>query len=163
MKKYSKQDQRSLVIWAADCAEHVLPFFEKVYPKDGRRRNAIEVCRTWVRTGGVKMSEIRGASFAAHAAARETKENKAACFAARAAGQAVATAHVPQHAFGAAYYALKAVVATNPVNVEAKIAEERSWQSRHFPKNLKQEILNKIVIQKREGGIFVTIQKGKDF
>jgi hypothetical protein len=26
MKKYSKQDQKVLAIWAADCAEHVLPF-----------------------------------------------------------------------------------------------------------------------------------------
>ena len=109
------------------------------------------------------MSEIRGASFAAHAAAREAKENIAACFAAHAAGQAVATAHVSQHAFGAAYYALRAVVASDPVNAEAKTAEERSWQSRHLPKNLSQEILNKITIQKRGDGIFITIQKDKDF
>jgi len=163
MKKYSKQDQRLLAIWAADCAERVLPFFEKAYPKDDRPRKAIETCRTWVRTGVFKMSEIRGASLAAHAAAREAKENNAACFAARAAGQAVATAHVPQHAFGAAYYALKAVAAVDPVNAEVKIAEDRNWQSRHLSKNLMQEILSKIIIQKRDEGIFIKIQKGKDF
>jgi len=163
MKKYSKQDQRLLAIWAADCAERVLPFFEKAYPKDDRPRKAIETCRTWVRTGVFKMSEIRGASLAAHAAAREAKENNAACFAARAAGQAVATAHVPQHAFGAAYYALKAVAAVDPVNSEVKIAEDRNWQSRHLSKNLMQEILSKIIIQKRDEGIFIKIQKGKDF
>ena len=163
MKKYSKQDQRSLATWAADCAERVLPFFEKVYPKDDRPRKAIEACRTWVRTGVFKMADIRGASLAAHAAAREAKENDVACFAARAAGQAVATAHVPQHAFGGAYYALKAVVAADPANAEVKIAKERNWQSRHLPKNLRQEILNKIIIQKREDGIFIKIQKGKDF
>jgi len=163
MKKYSKQDQRLLAIWAADCAERVLPFFEKAYPKDDRPRKAIETCRTWVRTGVFKMSEIRGASLAAHAAAREAKENNAACFAARAAGQAVATAHVPQHAFGAAYYALKAVAAVDHVNAEVKIAEDRNWQSRHLSKNLMQEILSKIIIQKRDEGIFIKIQKGKDF
>ena len=110
--KYSKQDQRLLAIWAADCAERVLPFFEKAY-QDDRPRKAIEACRTWVRTGVFKMADIRKASLAAHAAAREAKENNAACFAAHAAGQAVATAHVPQHAFSAAYYALKAVAAAN--------------------------------------------------
>ncbi len=163
MKKYSKQDQRSLATWAADCAERVLPFFEKVYPKDDRPRKAIEACRTWVRTGVFKMADIREASLAAHAAAREAKENDVACFAARAAGQAVATAHVPQHAFGGAYYALKAVVAADSANAEVKIAKERNWQSRHLPENLRQEILNKIIIQKRDDGIFIKIQKGKDF
>ena len=150
MKKYSTQDQRSLATWAADCAERVLPFFEKVYPKDNRPRKAIEACRTWVRTGVFKMADIRGASLAAHAAAREAKENNTACFAARAAGQAVATAHVPQHALGGAYYALKAVAVADPVNAGVKIAEERNWQSRHLPENLRQEILNKIIIQKRD-------------
>ncbi len=163
MKKYSEQDQRSLATWAADCAERVLPFFEKAYPKDDRPRKAIEACRTWVRTGVFKMADIRGASLAAHAAAREAKENNTACFAARAAGQAVATAHVPQHALGGAYYALKAVAVADPANAEVKIAKERNWQSRRLQKNLRQEILNKIIIQKRDDGIFIKIQKGKDF
>lgn len=152
-----------MATWAADCAERVLPFFEKVYPKDGRPRKAIETCRTWVRTDVFKMADIRGASLAAHAAAREAKENNAACFAARAAGQAVATAHVPQHAFGGAYYALKAVAATDPANAEVNVAKELNWQSRHLPKHLRQEILNKIIIQKRDDGIFINIKKGPDF
>jgi hypothetical protein len=138
MKKFNKQDQRSLAIWAADCAERVLPFFEKAYPKDDRPRKAIEACRTWVRTGVFKMTDIRKAALAAHAAAREAKENNAACFAAHAAGQAVATAHVPQHAFGAAYYALKVVAAANSANAEVKIAKELNWQSRRLPKNIRQ-------------------------
>ena len=138
MKKFNKQDQRSLAIWAADCAERVLPFFEKAYLKDDRPRKAIEACRTWVRTGVFKMADIRKASLAAHAAAREAKENNASCFAARAAGQAVATAHVPQHAFGAACYVLKAVAAANSANAKIKIARELNWLSWHLPKNLRQ-------------------------
>lgn len=163
MKKYNKQDQRSLAVWAADCAERVLPFFEKVYPKDKRPREAIKVCRAWVRTGVFKMSDIRGASLAAHAAARKAKENSPARFAARAAGQAVTTVHVSQHALGGVYYALKAVAAADPANAEVKTAKERNWQSRHLPKKLRQEILNKIIIQKRNDGIFIKIQKDKDF
>ena len=138
MKKYDKQNQRLLAIWAADCAERVLPFFEKEYVKDDRPRKAIEACRTWVRTGVFRMADIRKASLAAHAAAREAKENNAACFAARAAGQAVATAHVPQHAFQAGYYALKVVAAANSANTEVKIAKELDWQSQRLPKNLRQ-------------------------
>ena len=32
--KLDKEDHRSLVLWAADCAEHVLAYFEEKYPKD---------------------------------------------------------------------------------------------------------------------------------
>ena len=138
-KKIGGQDQKLLALWAADCAGHVLPYFEKRYPKDKRPRKAIEACRTWVRTGVFKMADIRKASLAAHAAAREAEEDSAARFAARAAGQAVATAHVPQHAFGAAYYALKVAAAGNPANAEVKLAKELNWQSRRLPKNLRQE------------------------
>lgn len=152
-----------MATWAADCAERVLPFFEEAYPVDDRPRKAVEACRTWVRTGVFKMADIRGASLAAHAAAREAKENNAACFAARAAGQAVATAHVPQHAYGAAYYALKAVAAADPDNAEAKIAKERNRQSRRLPTNLRQEIMSRIMIQKHADRILIKLQKGKDF
>jgi len=163
MKKYSKQDQKLLATWASDCAEHVLSFFEGAYPKDDRPRKAVEACRTWVRTGMFKMAEIRGASLSAHAAAREAKENSAACLAARAAGQAVATAHVPQHAFGAAYYARKAVAASDPAGAEIKTVEERDWQGEHLPASLRQEVLSRIVIKKRENGISVKVQKERSF
>jgi hypothetical protein len=163
MKKYDKQDQRSMATWAADCAERVLPFFEKAYPNDDRPRKAIETCRAWVRTGVFKMTEIRGASLAAHAAARAAKENDAASYAARAAGQAVATAHVPQHAFGGAYYALKAIAVADPVHAEAKVAKEHDWQVRHIPPKLRQEVLKRVVVQKRGDRIFISIQKDKDY
>lgn len=139
MKKYNKQEQRMLAIWAADCAERVLPFFERVYKKDKRPRKAIKECRKWVRTGVFSMSVIRGASLSAHAAARRAMKNKEACYAARAAGQAVATAHVAQHAFGAAYYSLKIVAADDSADIRSKIAREIDWQTRHLPRSLRQE------------------------
>lgn len=163
MKKYDKQDQRSMATWAADCAERVLPFFESAYPQDDRPRKAIEVCRTWVRTGVFKMAEIRGASLAAHAAAREAKENDAACFAARAAGQAVATAHVPQHAFGGAFYALKAIAVADPARAEVEVARERDWQIQQLPTKLRPEVLKRIIVQKRKGGIFIKLRKDSNF
>src|SRR5688572_22477022 len=163
MKKYDKQDQRSMATWAADCAERVLPLFEKAYPNDDRPRRAIETCRTWVHTGVFKMAEIRGASLTAHAAARAAKENNAASFAARAAGQAVATAHVPQHAFGGAYYALKAIAAAEPAHAEAKVVKEHVWQAQHIPANLREEVLKRVIVQKRGDKIFIKIQKDEDY
>jgi hypothetical protein len=163
VKKYEKQDQRSLAIWAVDCAERVLALFEKACPKDDRPRKAIEACRTWISTGVFKMSVIRGASLAAHAAAREAKENNAACFAAHAAGQAVATAHVPQHAFGGAYYALKAIAAADPTHAGSNVAKEWDWQSRRVPESLREEVLKRVIIQKNRNRIIINIQKGNNF
>jgi len=159
MKKYGRDDQTTMAVWAAYCAERVLPFFESVYPEDDRPRRAIEACRAWVETGIFRMADIRGASLAAHAAARDAEEGSAARFAARAAGQAVATAHVPQHAYGAAYYALKAVTAANP----ADVAREREWQAARLPEGLREEIMERIIIQRRGSGVFIKLRKGEGF
>jgi hypothetical protein len=161
--KYSRGDQRLMAAWAADCAERVLHLFEEACPDDDRPRKAIEACRTWVHTGIFKMAEIRAASLGAHAAARDAKENDAACFAARAAGQAVATAHVAQHAYGGALYALKAIGANDPTTAEAKTAEERRWQSEHLPEHLRQEIMKRIILQKKGQRILVKIDKSNGF
>ena len=37
-----------LALWAATCAEHVLPLFEQANPTDERPRKAIELARAWV-------------------------------------------------------------------------------------------------------------------
>src|SRR5208337_530493 len=66
-----KPDKKILALWAADCAEHVLPYFEEKCPVDDRPRKAIEACREWARTGVFHMAVIRGASLSAHAAARD--------------------------------------------------------------------------------------------
>jgi len=123
----SKLDHKTLVIWATDCAQNVLPYFEEKYPKDNRPRKAIEAGRAWIR-GEIAMSEARTAAFAAHAAARDANTD-AARAAARAAGHAAATAHVAGHAVHAATYAARAAGHTvDSIDVDAAIAKERDWQ-----------------------------------
>ncbi|WP_239711674.1 putative immunity protein [Paenibacillus sp. 19GGS1-52] len=123
----SKCDHRTLVLWATDCSEHVLIYFEKENLTDNRPRQAIEAGRAWA-CGEIAMSEARTAAFAAHAAAREILE-AAACAAARAAGHAAATAHVASHAVHAATYAAKAATyASDPADANANNAKERNWQ-----------------------------------
>jgi hypothetical protein len=122
-------DHRVLAAWAIDCAERVMPYFEEAYPADTRPRAAIETLQKWLRTGEFSMAEIRGASLAAHAAAREVGADNPARSAARAAGQAVATAHVPTHSVAAANYALQAVHRTSDAaDADAAVAAERAWQ-----------------------------------
>jgi hypothetical protein len=127
-------DHKALAAWAAQCAEHVLRLFEEQHPRDPRPRKAIDALRTWIRTGEFSMAVIRGASLDAHAAARAAGVDSAASFAARAAGQAVATAHVPSHCIGAAWYGAKAADA-------AESLAEREWQRTHLPDQLLPYIL----------------------
>ena len=121
-------DKKALALWAIDCAEHVLPYFEEKYPNDKRPRKALETLKKWIDTGMFKMSVIRKASLDAHSAAKDAKEDYAR-YAAHAAGQAVATAHVPTHSIGGAIYALQAIHrVTGPSDADAAVAKERDWQ-----------------------------------
>jgi len=136
-KSLDEGDHRSLALWAADCAERVLPYFEEKYPKDDRPRKAIEAARAWTR-GEIRVGSARAAAVAAHAAARDADES-AARAAARAAGQAVATAHMAGHARHAAAYAVKAITyAAVPTDVAAATATEHDWQYRRLPEQLRQ-------------------------
>jgi hypothetical protein len=122
----SKSDHKTVALWAIDCAERVMPYFEEKYPQDHRPRQALETLKTWIDTGIFKMAVIRKASLDSHAAAREVGEDCPARSAARAAGQAVATAHVPRHAYGPAMYAQQAISrATNSMDA---VESERNWQ-----------------------------------
>jgi hypothetical protein len=115
-KRLDEHDHRLLMLWAADCAEHVLPYFEAQYPEDDRPRKALEAARAWAR-GELTMSKARHAALAAHAAA---------------------TAHVADHARHAAAYAVTAATAaTIPADAGAATATERDWQSQCLPEHLR--------------------------
>lgn len=130
-----KTGHKVLATWGLDCAERVLPCFESKYPKDNRPRTAIETGRAWVRTGVFRMAVIRKASLDSHAAARDVEEDDVARSAARAAGQAVAAAHVPEHALAAAAYAATVIRdAANPEDADAAVEKEREWQYEHLLK-----------------------------
>lgn len=133
-------DHRLLALWAAACAEHVLPLFESAHPDDPRPRQAIEHIRAWVR-GEVTMMTSRAAGGHAMGAARDKKG--AARFAAYAAGQAGAVAHVAAHELGAAAYAIKAVRAA-AASGEAELAGriECQWQRDQLPNAIRELVLD---------------------
>jgi hypothetical protein len=133
-------DHHLLALWAAACAEHVLPLFESVKPDDPRPRHAIEQVRAWTR-GDVTMMQSRAAGGHAMAAARDL--TGAARHAAFAAGQAAAVAHVAAHELGAAAYAIKAVRAaasTGESEVAGRI--ECKWQRDQLPEEIRALVLD---------------------
>lgn len=132
-------DHRLLALWAAACAEHVLPFFESVQPSDRRPRHAIEQIRAWTR-GQIRMSESRAAGGHAMGAAREL--SGAARNAAYAAGQAAAVAHVAAHELGAAAYAIKAARAAAAGAEDEAGRLENQWQREQLPDGIRQLVLD---------------------
>lgn len=123
----SEDDRRVLAEWAADCVERALPLFSASAPGDERPKKAIEGTRAFAR-GGLQIGAARALAFDAHAAAREAA-CPAATAVARAAGQAVAVAHMGSHALGVAYAAV-AAARSRPHDPRAAMAE-LTWQIDH--------------------------------
>ncbi|GAB89405.1 putative immunity protein [Gordonia rhizosphera] len=133
-------DHRLLAVWAAVCAEHVLGLFEQAQPEDPRPRRAIEQIRGWVR-GEVMMMDARAAGGHAMGAARDLRG--APRFAAYAAGQAGAVAHVAAHELGAAAYAIKAArAAAPPGDGDSAGRRECQWQRDQLPDAIRDLVLD---------------------
>ncbi|MBS2534882.1 hypothetical protein KGQ20_19100 [Catenulispora sp. NF23] len=137
------EHHRLLAEWAAQCAEHVLPLFEQGQPDDSRPRDAIAVGRAWIR-GEVRMTDAHNTAFVANAAAKGRPDP--AKFAALAAGQAVAVAHVAAHDLGAAAYGIRAAVAAATAaaadDAESARLAERDWQRERIPAELRELVLD---------------------
>lgn len=133
-------DHRTIALWAADCAEHVLYLFDDVCPDDDRPAEAIAHVRAWA-AGECTMTESRHAAGHAQAAAREL--NGQARHAAFAAAQAAAVAHVAAHNLGAAAYAIKAVRAGFPAE-KGRLAGsgECTWQRQQLPESIRSLVLD---------------------
>jgi hypothetical protein len=129
-----------LAIWAADCAQHVLHFFEQVQPDDDRPRRAIEQIHAWVR-GEASMTQARTAAGHAMGAARAL--SGAARNAAYAAGQAAAVAHVAAHELGAAAYAIKTVRAAASDDERDEAGRlECLWQRDQLPDEIRELVFD---------------------
>jgi hypothetical protein len=136
-------DHHLLALWAADCAEHVLPYFEAVRPDDPRPRRAIEAAHAWVR-GELKMMQTRDHAGESQDAAREVKGiSEAARMAALSAGQTAAVAHVAAHELGAAAYAIRAVMESVPKSERESVRiAERDWQRERLPDPIRELVLD---------------------
>ena len=133
------EDHQLLALWAATCAEHVLPLFEREVPTDRRPREAVAAARAWA-AGEMRMMDARALGGHAMGAARPLRG--AARFAAYAAGQAACVGHVPEHDLGAAAYAIKAVRAASPDDAGADAGRrERDWQRDRLDPRVRELVL----------------------
>ena len=114
--------EKEIRLFACDCAERVLPIYEKQYPDDQRPRQAIETARRFA-IGKATPEELHAAGATAGATAAALAAS-AAALAASAAGAAACAALAANAAGAAACAALAAGAA------------EREWQKERFIKLL---------------------------
>jgi hypothetical protein len=126
-------------LFAANCAEHVLPIFEKHYPEDKRPRKAVEAARLYA-VGAISAEDLAAARAAARAAAWDA--GAAAREAARAAAGAAAREAARAAAGAAAWDAGAAAGAAAWDAGAAAGAAEEEWQK---------ETLVKLLIESGEG------------
>lgn len=119
----TETDRRIVAVWAADCAERVLPLFEREGRDDDRARDAIARTRAFARGELTAAGEIRRRFLAGRAA--RSAVTPAGIAAARSAAQAAGVAHMGAHALGAAAYAARAVELAHPDDHRARDAEVR--------------------------------------
>ena len=112
---------QSWALWAADCAERVLPIFEAKYPNDNRPRLAIEAARG-VDGDAAYAAAAYAAAYAAYAAAAD-----AAARAAADAADAAAYAAYAAYAADAAYAAYAADAAARAAGIDQ--GNEETWQA----------------------------------
>ncbi|MFZ0829174.1 MAG: putative immunity protein [Verrucomicrobiia bacterium] len=137
-----KQDQRIYALWAADCAERVLPYFEERHPEDDRPRKALDAARAWA-NDGLAMSQVRAAAFAAWIAARAAA-HPAAKAAAFAAGHAAAVGYTSQEGTSFTFQSNRAGYAGHYARAAAATvgtqSAELDWQRSKLPERLCREI-----------------------
>nr|WP_319472948.1 hypothetical protein [uncultured Sphaerochaeta sp.] len=115
----SPEDHRFLMKWALACTEHLGEYHE--FPEEVVITSALEIGHRWSE-GDARTGEAMKASRVVHAFAR-TVGDKPSQFYCRAVGQAVATAHMADHALGPVWYGRKLLVLLN-----RDAEKELSWQ-----------------------------------
>jgi hypothetical protein len=124
-------DERTARLFAADCAEHVCPIFERTRPGDTRPREAIATARRYA--VGEATDEECDAALTVTAAAIRDAVQAAAWDATLAVARAAARAAAWNAAWDAVRYAVSAAwyAALDAARAAAWEAE-KTWQAQHL-------------------------------
>ena len=136
-------NERTARLFACDCAERVLPLFERSYPNDSRPREAIETARRFANSQATA-EELAAARVAARAVAWAAARAAAWAVAWDAAGDAarVAARDAARVAAWAVAWAAARAVAGDAARVaagDAAWAAEREWQTQRLMEYLRGE------------------------
>jgi hypothetical protein len=128
----NKEQQKQLLKWAINCVNHLLPLLnnninEKII-------DAINIGNNWIIEKAKTIDAINKSREIIKYV--KTLNNELEIAITRAAGHAVATAHMADHSMGTVYYGLKAIKITG-----GSIESEINWQIKHIPNEIKELVL----------------------
>ena len=127
------EQHRQFIRWGCDCAGHILSLIDE--KSQEQLVNALLI-GTFCEKGKATVGEARKASLDCIALANELTSPVSIAIA-RAVGHAVATAHMADHALGAALYALKALQQSGN-----SVDEERKWQNEQLTLEIRELVLS---------------------
>ena len=128
LRRVTEWNECNARLFACDCAEHVLPIFERDYPNDKRPRQSIEVARRFAmdKATAEELSDAGNAARAAASSAVRSAAREAARAAARAAARDTTWEAAWDAARTVAWAATRAV--TWDADWDAAWDAERKWQ-----------------------------------
>jgi hypothetical protein len=138
----NRERQKQLMKWALDCVTHLLPLLNGC--TNEQITAAIHIGNNWI-VGKAKTIDAMNKSRETVKYAR-TLNSDLEIAVTRAAGHAVATAHMADHSMGVVYYGSKAVKIAG-----GSIESEISWQMEQLPDTIKELVIeglkNKKIIE----------------
>lgn len=129
-----------LMNWAIECVEHICPLLQ--IEISDQINHSLAVAKRWT-LGNASVKDARNVAIAMNELAKITT-NLAEKYAIKAAGHAVATAHMADHAIVASKYTLKSFNI-----IHQSTLPERDWQIEHLPKEMKEFIVNILLNNKK--------------
>jgi hypothetical protein len=128
----NKDQQKQLMKWAINCVKHLLPLLNNNINE--KITDAINIGNEWINEKA-KTIEAMNKSREINKYVN-TLNNELEIAITRAAGHAVASAHMADHSLGTVYYGLKAVKITG-----GSVESEINWQINHIPDDIKELVL----------------------
>jgi len=127
------EQQRLLMKWSMNCVNHLLPLLNNNINEYIIK--AMDIGNNWI-IGKVKTGSAIKISREILKYVK-TLDNELEILITRAAGHAVATAHMADHSMGPVYYGLKAIKISG-----GSIDNELKWQIEEIPEELEELIIN---------------------
>jgi hypothetical protein len=125
--------QKQLMKWSIECVNHLLPLLNNNINE--KITNAITVGNNWITGKATTGDAIKSAREILKYV--RTLDNELEIAITRAAGQAVATAHMADHSMGPVYYGIKAIKING-----GSIDSEIKWQIGQLPNNIRELVVN---------------------
>ena len=126
------EQQKLLMKWSMVCLDHLLPLLNNNINE--KINNAINIGSNWIigkaSTGDAIKISREIITYV------KTLDNEMEIVLTRAAGHAVATAHMADHSMGTVYYGLKAIKI-----IGGSIDSELKWQIEQIPDEIKELVI----------------------